>query len=144
MNKPATTTPPARQETPHTVCQTSRQNSDWRQQLHRLAPLALPLLPCGAGSERKAPIDHQTVALLEGWPSAAFTTAQLAAMPPCVRSVGFRTGSRVLCCDIDGATAVELCQERGCDPAEAQTWQVHRTTDPARLKVGWLLTPEQA
>jgi hypothetical protein len=60
-----------------------------------------------------------------------------------VRSVGSRTGAGLQALDIDGATALELCLTHGCDPQQAQTWQVHRDTDPCRLKVLWRLTPEQ-
>lgn len=144
MIKPATATPPARQQGPHVAWQADIQNEGWRHELGRLTALALPLLPCGAGAEQKAPIDATTGKLLEGWQTAAFSAEKVAAMPPCVRSVGFRTGSGVLCLDIDGATAVELCQVHGCDPANADTWQVHRTTEPARLKVIWLLNSDQA
>lgn len=117
--------------------------ADWRQELHRLTPLALPLLPCGAGEEKKGPIDPSTGYGLTGWTEAAFTVPQILAMNGVVRSVGTRTGSGLLALDIDGATALELCLAHGCDPQQARTWQVHRDTDPCRLKVLWRLTSEQ-
>lgn len=119
----------------------------WRGHLPRLAALGLPLLPCGAGAEKKAPIDARTGELLTGWPTASFTVEQLLAMNGVVRSVGTRTGTDahgLLAFDIDGPTALELALEHGCDPQEAQTWQVHRDTDPCRLKVCWRLTAEQS
>lgn len=126
-------------------------STGWRAELQRLEPLNLPLLPCGADSpdtpadqrEYKAPINHRTGQLLTGWPSARFTVPQILAMNGVVRSVGTRTGDGCLCFDIDGGTAIELALEHGCDPQQANTWQVHRTTDPLRLKVLFSLTPEQ-
>lgn len=116
---------------------------DWRRALDRLAPLALPLLPCGAGAEGKGPIDARTGNGLSRWQTARFTVAEIAAMNGVVRSVGSRTGAGLVCFDIDGATALELALEQGCDPQQAQTWQVHRDTDPCRLKVLWRLSAEQ-
>jgi len=115
----------------------------WRDELHRLAHLALPLLPCGAGSESKAPMDPTTGNPLAKWPTASFTAAQIADTAPRVRSVGARTGNGFICFDLDGATAVALCIEQGCDPHQAATWRVERDTDPARLKVLFRLTAEQ-
>ena len=118
--------------------------TDWRQQLHRLAPLSLPLLPIGAGAEWKGPIDPATGMGLDGWSTAAYSTQQIQGMPKLIRGVGFRTGAGVLSVDIDGATAVDLCLEQGCDPAQAATWRVTRDTDASRLKVNWSLTQGQA
>ncbi len=118
-------------------------HKDWRRELDRLAPLALPLLPCGAGAEGKGPIDARTGNGLSRWTTARFTVAEIAAMNGVVRSVGSRTGAGLLCFDIDGSTALELALAEGCDPQQAQTWQVHRDTDPCRLKVLWRLSAEQ-
>lgn len=115
----------------------------WRQQLHRLEPLDLPLLPCGAGAEGKGPIDPKTGKGLSGWTTARFNPPQILRMNGVVRSVGTRTGDGVLCHDLDGGTALELALAHGCDPQQAQTWQVHRDTDPLRLKVLWRLSAEQ-
>jgi len=115
----------------------------WRAQVQRLAPLALPLLPCGAGFEFKAPMNTVTGKPLYQWELKSFTTGQIIATPRCVRSVGARTGSGFLCFDVDGATAVALCLEQGCDPHQAPTWRVERDTDQARLKVNWSLTAQQ-
>lgn len=119
------------------------QDPQWRTDLPRLAPLGLPLLPCGAGREQKGPIDPATGYGLSGWETARFSVDQIQAMNGVVRSVGTRTGDGLLCFDLDGATALELAQQHGCNPQQAQTWQVHRTTDPCRLKVIWRLTAEQ-
>ncbi|MEY3964743.1 MAG: hypothetical protein RLZZ106_1998 [Cyanobacteriota bacterium] len=121
--------------------------TNWRAALNRLAPLALPLLPCGAGAEKKAPLDHTTGRPLSGWETAAFTVEQLLAMNGVVRSVGTRTGrdaQGLIAFDIDGETALELALRQGCDPQQARTWQIHRDTDPCRLKVCWRLTEEQS
>ena len=118
------------------------QGFDWRNQLHRLEPLALHLLPCGAGRESKAPMDPATGRLLRGWETATFTAAEISAAGR-ARSVGARTGEGVCCFDIDGATAVALCREHGCNPDQAPTWRVERDTDPARMKVIWQLDAEQ-
>ena len=114
----------------------------WRNQLARLEPLALPLLPCGAGKLGKAPMNTATGRELAGWPTATFTIEQIGAAGR-ARSVGARTGNGFLCFDVDGPTAVALCLEQGCDPHQAPTWRVERNTDPARLKVNWHLTAEQ-
>ena len=111
--------------------------AQWRQDLHRLQPFEadLALLPIGWGTEHKGP-------MLEGWQHhGGYTVAQLQQhrqMP----SVGARTGiltGPLLAFDFDGATSLAL----GLDPAEVSTWQVHRNTDPARLKVLFRPTLEQ-
>ena len=59
-----------------------------------------------------------------------------------IRSIGARTGmltGPLLAFDFDGATSLTL----GLDPTEVNTWQVHRNTDPARLKVLFRPTLEQ-
>lgn len=117
--------------------------SNWRTQIHRLEPLNLPLLPCGAGKEHKGPIDPATGYGLNKWQQQRFTVPQILAMNGVVRCVGTRTGEGRLCLDFDGGTAIELSMAHGCNPQEVQTWQVHRTTDPDRLKVKFQLTLEQ-
>jgi hypothetical protein len=110
---------------------------DWRQLLPHLD--GLPLLPCGWGDEKKAP-------MLDQWEAASFAPHEIAAMNGAVRCVGTRTGTDaggLVSFDIDGATALELALQEGCDPQQAHTWQVHRNTDPCRLKVNWQLTPKQ-
>ena len=110
----------------------------WR---HRLPQLAgLPLLPIGAGSDKKAPAHPTTGEGLKGWPSAAFTPEQVASACREVIAVGFRPGpdsDGLIAFDIDGATAIERCRSHGCDPLTAPTWQVRRDTDADRLKVIW-------
>ena len=102
--------------------------------LHRLEA-DLALLPIGWGTEQKGPMlevwqHHQGVSIskLQRWPG--------------IRSVGARTGlftGPLLAFDFDGATSLTL----GLDPAIAGSWQVHRNTDPARLKVLFRPTLEQ-
>jgi len=108
-----------------------------RQQLQRLQPFEqdLALLPIGWGDERKGP-------MLEGWQHHdGFTVAQLLQVRG-MRSVGARTGlltGPLLAFDFDGQTSFEL----GLDPSAVDSWQVHRTTDPWRLKVLFRPTLEQ-
>jgi hypothetical protein len=108
-----------------------------RQQLQRLGGLEgdLALLPIGWGDERKGP-------MLEGWQHHdGFTVAELLQVRG-MRSVGARTGmltGPLLAFDFDGATSLEL----GLDPTAVGSWQVHRTTDPDRLKVLFRPTLEQ-
>ena len=112
--------------------------SAWRQQLAQLP--GLPLLPIGAGSDKKAPAHPTTGELLKGWPSAAFTPEKVASACRQVIAVGFRPGpdaDGLIAFDIDGATAIERCRSHGCDPLTAPTWQVRRDTDADRLKVIW-------
>ena len=116
---------------------------NWRGQLQRLAPLNLPLLPCGAGKEKKGPVDPETGDGLSRWQDKRFTVDQIRAMNGVVRSVGAITGHGLCALDFDGATTIELALEQGCDPQQATTWQVHRTTDPHRFKINFQLTPEQ-
>jgi len=109
----------------------------WFAGLQRLTQLEqdLALLPVGWGPDRKGP-------MLEGWQHhLGFTVAQLQAHRS-IRSVGARTGlltGPLLCFDFDGATSLTL----GLDPTEVSTWQVHRNTDTARLKVLFRPTLEQ-
>ena len=103
--------------------------AQWRQDLYRLQPFEadLALLPIGWGTENKGP-------MLEGWQHhGGFTVAQLQQHRK-MRSVGARTGlltGPLLAFDFDGQTSFEL----GLDPSTVGSWQVHRTTDPWRLKV---------
>ncbi|MBM5797441.1 MAG: hypothetical protein FJ060_04660, partial [Cyanobacteria bacterium K_Offshore_0m_m2_072] len=80
--------------------------------------------------------------MLEGWQHHdGFTVAQLQA-DRSMRSVGARTGlltGPLLAFDFDGETSFHL----GLDPSNVGSWQVHRTTDPWRLKVLFRPTPEQ-
>jgi hypothetical protein len=112
-------------------------SAPWRQDLQRLQPFEadLALLPIGWGTEHKGP-------MLEGWQHhGGYTVAQLQQHRQ-MRSVGARTGlltGPLLAFDFDGATSLTL----GLDPTEVSTWQVHRNTDPARLKVLFRPTLEQ-
>jgi len=110
----------------------------WRPLLPQLQ--GLPLLPIGAGSDKKAPAHPTTGEGLKGWPTAAFTPEQVASACREVIAVGFRPGpdsDGLIAFDIDGATAIERCRSHGCDPLTAPTWQVRRDTDPDRLKAIW-------
>ena len=112
-------------------------SAPWRQDLHRLQPFEadLALLPIGWGDEQKGP-------MLKGWQHhSGFTVAQLQAHRS-MRSVGARTGlltGPLLAFDFDGETSFHL----GPHPADVGSWQVHRTTDPWRLKVLFRPTLEQ-
>ena len=116
---------------------------NWRDDLPRLEPLNLPLLPCGAGAVWKAPIDPDTGKALQRWPERRFTVPQILAMNGVVLCVGTKTGAGLLAFDVDGGSAVELLLEHGCDPQQAKTWQVQRNTDHLRFKVLWQLSAEQ-
>ena len=104
----------------------------------------LPLLPCGAGKKFKAPIDPQSGYPMTGWEIAAFTPEQILGMNGKVLCAGTRLGpdaGGLLAFDLDGATAIAWMQERGCDPATAGSWQIHRTTTTDRLKVIYRVEP---
>jgi hypothetical protein len=117
--------------------------ADWRLWLPSLH--GLPLIPCGAGAEAKAPINPSTGGLATEWQKSAYTPEQIAAMSGVVSCCGTRCGpdaGGLLVFDLDGASAVERCRENGCDPATTTTWQVHRNTAPDRLKVAFRV-PQQ-
>ena len=109
----------------------------WFQDLQQLQILqdALALLPVGWGNEWKGP-------MLAGWQMhKGFSIAELQATKG-IRSVGARTGLHtgpLLCFDFDGASSFDL----GLNPATVASWQVHRDTDPHRLKVLFRPTLEQ-
>ena len=126
--------PPEQAPAARSVVPAREDSRNWRDELHRLEPLNLPLLPCGGGDEGKAPIDPKTGYCLEGWQKKRFTVSEILAMNGVVRCVGTRAGNGLLAFDQDGGTALELLLEHGCDPQQAKTWQVHRDTDPLRLK----------
>ena len=111
--------------------------STWFADLHRLAEYekSFALLPIGWGNEQKGP-------MLSDWQNhGGFTVAELQQHWR-LRSVGARTGLRtgpLLAFDFDGATSLTL----GLNSATAGSWQVHRNTDPSRLKVLFKPTPEQ-
>jgi hypothetical protein len=110
-------------------------STNWRSLLPQLE--GWPLIPVGAGTDCKAPVDPGTGKGLKDWQSAAFTPDQIAAMNGVVRSVGTRTGPDadfVAFIDVDGATAIDFCRERGCTAAQCG-WGIRRTTSKERLKV---------
>ena len=123
----------------------------WRDELPRLAHLDLPLVATGAESrqspgEKKAPADLRTGRLLVGWTTAKHSVADIQNACDAVISVGTRTGADahgLLVFDIDGKTALDWLAARGLDPAAVSTWQIHRDTDPKRLKVAFQLTDVQ-
>ena len=95
----------------------------------------LALLPVGWGNDHKGPM------LFDWQHHGGFTVEQLKRRYG-IHSVGARTGmltGPLLAFDFDGATSLTL----GLDPTEVNTWQVHRNTDPARLKVLFQPTLEQ-
>lgn len=110
---------------------------NWRSELHRLESLQddLALLPIGSGSDRKGP-------LLSGWTThSGLTVKDLAGFRNAI-GVGGRTGlmtGPLMCWDFDGRTAFDL----GLNPADFKTWQIHRDSDPFRLKVIGRPTPDQ-
>ncbi|MCP9925893.1 hypothetical protein KBY79_11815 [Synechococcus lacustris C3-12m-Tous] len=112
-------------------------HENWLAKLDRLQPFEvdLALLPIGWGNEQKGP-------MLSDWQHhGGFTAAELQQHRR-IRSVGARTGlltGPLLAFDFDGATSLNL----GLNPATAGSWQVHRNTDPNRLKVLFKPTLEQ-
>jgi predicted P-loop ATPase len=119
--------------------------NQWRQQLHRLQPLDLPLLAVGGGPKGKAPLDPTTGAMLADWPTKRHSTSEITNAHAKVTAAGTRTGADaggLLVFDIDGPSALEHCLAKGCDPTTTTTWQIHRDTDPCRLKVAFKLTAE--
>ena len=109
----------------------------WQSELHRLQTLAadLALLPVGWGAAHKGP-------MLTAWQKHPGYTVDLLKAVYGIRSVGARTGLHtgpLLAFDFDGASSFDL----GLHPWAITTWQVHRDTDPFRLKVLCQPTPEQ-
>ena len=109
----------------------------WFADLHRLAAYekSFALLPIGWGNEQKGP-------MLDGWQNHGGFTAAKLQQHQRIRSVGARTGlltGPLLAFDFDGATSLNL----GLNPSTAGSWQVHRNTDPNRLKVLFKPTLEQ-
>ena len=114
-------------------------HANWRHLLPQLE--GLPLLPCGSvrqGDGGKAPIDPATGRGLQGWPTAAFSPEQIAALNGVVRCIGSRTGpdaDGLIVFDLDGRSAIEHCIAQGCDPDDGETWIIGRTTAIDRFKV---------
>lgn len=80
---------------------------------------------------------------LSGWQKhPGFTIPQLQAVPN-ILAVGVGTGLSLSAWDWDGETSVDYSCEFGLAPWALDSWHVHRSTDPWRLKVLTLLTPEQ-
>ena len=72
--------------------------------------------------------------MLSGWQHHSGYTIEELINWPGIRSVGARTGlltGPLHAFDFDGVSSLSL----GLDPAIAGSWQVHRNTDPNRLKV---------
>ena len=117
----------------------------WRHTASRL-PSHLRALAVGTASG-KIPVDPQTGLALEGWPTKSHSLQEIQQSDPkLVSGLSFRTGiasGGLAVLDLDGDSAVAHCIERGCDPKRARTWQVHRDTDSARLKLIFRLSPEQ-
>jgi hypothetical protein len=109
----------------------------WREQVHRLEPHDLPLLPLKGKSPKH---------LGKGWQHKSFTAEQLLAnWQGKADAIGSRSGEDahgLLICDIDGQTAIDHCQAHGCDPLTAPTWRIERREAPDRLKVAWRVPQE--
>ncbi len=119
-------------------------DAQWGQHLPALS--GLPLLPCGAGTDRKAPIEPGTGLQMAGWQHKAYTPDQISGMNGRVACVGMRLGpdaGGLIAFDPDGASAVAAAVARGCDPAEASTWRIHRTTSTVHLKLIFRVPPER-
>jgi len=115
--------------------------SAWFAELKRLSALQseIALLPIGWGKDFKGPM------LSEWQKHPGYQVDQLTATHG-IRSVGTRTGilnQPLICFDIDGETSLELACSLGMEPWAVTTWQVHRDTDPFRLKVLFRPAAEQ-
>lgn len=116
----------------------------WRKLLPALT--GLPLLPCGAGADHKAPIDPTTGRQLARWQHHSYDPAQISSMPASVACVGMRLGPNangLIAFDPDGSSALEAAVARGCDPASASTWRIHRTTSAVHLKLIFRVPPDR-
>ena len=130
---------------------TNTLKTSWRNELHRLEPLDLPLVATGAESphspgEKKAPADLRTGYCLKGWQTAKHSVADIQGACEAVISVGTRTGADahgLLVFDIDGETGLDWLTARGLVPAAVSTWQIHRDTDSKRYKIAFQLTEQQ-
>jgi hypothetical protein len=99
----------------------------------------LALLPVGWGSGDKGP-------MLQGWPTHRGFTVDHLMLVGGIRSVGTQTGIctvPLLCFDIDVETAGELAVSIFMVAWSVMTWQVHRESDPFRLRPQFRPTLEQ-
>ena len=97
----------------------------------------LPLLPCGAGDDGKAPINPQTGRLLGKWQLKRWSSEEIQGMPRCVTSVGMRCGpdaGGIVAFDLDGQSAIQAAEDAGCR-LEDSGWVITRATAPDRCKV---------
>ena len=120
--------------------------SGWRDHLRRLEGLGLVLLPIGAGSDRKGPVDPRTGNGLKRWQQhPGFPAAEIGAMnPEHVIGAGLHTGPSGLdVLDLDGLDAVHWVAAHDVDPRDPALFRITRTTDPDRFKIPFRLTPEQ-
>lgn len=115
---------------------------DWRSKLPQLD--GFPLIPCGAGSKFKAPIDHTNGQPLKGWEKTSFSPEQIAAMNGVVLCVGTRCGpdaDHLLILDIDGASAIDAFKKAGCSTKDVG-WAITRNSSKDRLKVAFRIPPD--
>jgi len=130
---------------------TNTLKKSWRDELHRLEYLDLPLVATGADNPQspgghKAPANLRTGRCLKGWSTTKHSIADIQGACKAVISVGTRTGADahgLLVFDIDGETGLDWLAARGLDPAAVSTWQIHRDTDSKRKKVAFKLTDVQ-
>ena len=116
--------------------------NDQEHLLNRLE--GFPLIPCGAGTEGKAPVDPRTGQPLQRWQRQSFTPAQILSFNGAVKSVGTRCGpdaGNLLILDIDGQSAVEFLQKHEVNPDDVG-WFIARTNCLDRYKVAFTIPPE--
>jgi phage/plasmid-associated DNA primase len=119
---------------------------NWRELLSLLEQCGAPMLPIGAGAERKGPVDPATGYGLGDWPKhPGFSASEIGSSYGPVIAAGIKTGgeARILVLDIDGVSASEWIRVKGIEPDALQTWRINRDTDPARFKLVFRLTAEQ-
>ena len=94
---------------------TNSLKAHWRDELHRLEYLDLPLVATGADSphspgEHKAPANLRTGRCLKGWATTKHSVADIQGACDAVISVGTRTGADahgLIVFDIDGETGLD-------------------------------------
>ena len=108
----------------------------WREEFRLLD--GLPLLPCGAGADSKAP-------LVSGWPEKRFSIDEVLEFDG-LRCIGMRCGpdaDGLLVMDFDGPSATKVAREKfGFDPHDERTWIIGRLNDPNRFKAAFRVPRE--
>ncbi|MCT0248914.1 hypothetical protein, partial [Synechococcus sp. CS-205] len=111
--------------------------SPGRWPLERLPMLAglRPLLP---GGPDKRPL------VGDAWPDhPGLTMPELQRLSPACICWHIGASPDHIAVDLDGPRPIAFCQQHGCDPRTVDTWRIERVNNRDRLKVVFLVTPEQ-